>query len=130
MVPDPSKSSYGLEPNIAAGLASLFGLIGGIVILLGKPPQPWVRFIAMQAIVLWAVWFVLSIAISILATMLWMIPAVGGTAFSLILIVRMLVGLALFVAWLIATIRAFQGTAWRIPIIGDLADRWVGSVPA
>jgi uncharacterized membrane protein len=52
MVQDPNQSSFGLAPNVAAGLASFFSWIGGLVILLGKPPQQWVRFVAVQSIVL------------------------------------------------------------------------------
>ena len=52
MIQDQSQSSFGLAPNVAAGLASLFTWAGGLVILLGKPPQQWVRFVAVQAIVM------------------------------------------------------------------------------
>lgn len=39
-----------------------------------------------------------------------------------------LLGLALtaglFVTWIIALMKAFQGERWRIPIVADIADRW------
>jgi uncharacterized membrane protein len=35
------------------------------------------------------------------------------------------VGIVFFVFWLIATIQAFQGKAYRIPVISTYADRWV-----
>ena len=41
-----------------------------------------------------------------------------------------LIGLAFFVFWLIATINAFQGKAYRIPVVSTYADRWVGASAA
>ena len=55
MIQDQSQSSFGLAPNVAAGLASFFSWLGGLVILLGKPPQQWVRFVAVQSIVMFVV---------------------------------------------------------------------------
>jgi uncharacterized membrane protein len=123
MIQDQSESSFGLAPNIAAGLASLFSWIGGLVILLGKPPQQWVRFVAVQAIVMAVMYIIVQIAYTVLSVMLG-IAHLG--AISLILFpIDMLVGLAFFVFWLIATIQAFQGKAYRIPVVANYADRWV-----
>jgi uncharacterized membrane protein len=123
MVQDPNQSSFGLAPNVAAGLASLFGWLGGLVILLGKPPQQWVRFVAVQAIVLSVVLAIIGIALQIinaflLALHLWPVVAIIG-------IVWLVVLLAVFVVWIIATVQAFQGKAYRIPFIAQFADRWV-----
>jgi uncharacterized membrane protein len=123
MVQDPNQSSFGLAPNVAAGLASLFWWVGGLVILLGKPPEQWVRFVAVQAIVLSVAVAVVGIAIQIiniflLALHLWPIVAIIG-------IVWMVVLLAVFIVWIIATIQAFQGKAFRIPFLAQFADRWV-----
>jgi uncharacterized membrane protein len=123
MIQDPSQSSFGLAPNIAAGLASFFSWIGGLVILLGKPPQQWVRFVAVQSIVLAVGYIVIQIAYTVLSIILG-IAHLGAIALIL-WPVDMLVGLAFFVFWLIATIQAFQGKAYRIPVISTYADRWV-----
>ncbi|HYW55215.1 MAG TPA: DUF4870 domain-containing protein [Dongiaceae bacterium] len=123
MVQDPNQSSFGLAPNVAAGLASLFSWVGGLVILLGKPPQAWVRFVAVQSIVLAIVYVIIQIAYSVLSIMLG-IAHLGAIALIL-WPVDMLIGLAFFVFWLIATIQAFQGKAYRIPVVSGYADRWV-----
>ncbi len=123
MVQDPNLSSFGLAPNVAAGLASFFSWLGGLVILLGKPPQPWVRFVAVQAIVLAIAYFVIQIAYTVLSIILG-IAHLGAVALILWPI-DMLVGIAFFVFWLISTIQAFQGKAYRIPFIAQYADRWV-----
>ena len=59
----PTDTPFGLQPNIAAGLAYLFGLIGGIVILLGGGTNRMVKFAAAQSITMWAIYIVLSIAL-------------------------------------------------------------------
>ena len=123
MIQDQTPSSFGLQPNVAAGLASFFTWLGGLVILLGKPPQQWVRFVAVQAIVMFVVYIVALIAISVISGML-AIAHLG--AISIVLwFVQMAIGLAYVVAWIICTVKAFQGSAQRIPFVAELADRWV-----
>jgi uncharacterized membrane protein len=123
MIQDQSESSFGLAPNVAAGLASFFSWIGGLVILLGKPPQQWVRFVAVQAIVMAVAYVIVQIAFTVLNIVLG-IAHLGAVAL-IIWPIDMLIGLAFFVFWLIATIQAFQGKAYRIPVVATYADRWV-----
>jgi uncharacterized membrane protein len=121
---DSSQSAFGLTANVAAGLAAFFGVVGGIVILLGKPVQQWVRFVAVQSIVLWAVWIAFLIAVNIVMGILGTIPGLRLVLIPLILLVQLALGLVIFVAWLMTTIKAFSGQALRLPFIADLADRW------
>ena len=123
MTQDQSPSSFGLAPNVAAGLASFFTWLGGLVILLGKPPQQWVRFVSVQAIVMFVVYVVALIAISVISGML--AVAHLGVLSLVLWFVQMAIGIAYFVAWIICTVRAFQGVAQRIPFVAELADRWV-----
>ncbi len=123
MVQDPNQSSFGLQPNVAAGLASFFTWLGGLIILLGKPPQQWVRFVAVQAIVMFVVYLVAEIALNVISAMLvvahlWALTPIVG-------LIGLAIGIVYFVAWLIMTIKAFQGQAQRYPFVSDLADRWV-----
>jgi len=123
MIQDPNQSSFGLQPNVAAGIASFFVWLGGLIILLGKPPQQWVRFVAVQAIVMFLVFFVAEIA-------LWFITAMLGIVhlwalWPIVFLVGMVIRIAYFIAWIIMTVKAFQGQAQRFPFISDLADRWV-----
>ena len=65
----PSDAPFGLQPNIAAGLAYLLGIIGGIIMLVGGGTNKFVKWSAAQSIVLWAVyfiiWFVFTMLVSI-----------------------------------------------------------------
>jgi uncharacterized membrane protein len=127
MIQDQSESSFGLAPNVAAGLAALFSWVGGLVILLGKPPQQWVRFVAVQSIVLAIAYVAVFIVISIVNVMIgisnmWGLYAITG-----------LIALLVFVVWAIATIataiRGFQGAALRLPVIAGIADKYVPAAP-
>jgi uncharacterized membrane protein len=121
---DPSQSSFGLQPNVAAGIASFFGVIGGLVILLGKPPQAWVRFVAVQSIVLFVAYIILEIALGVIGAMAALVPGLRFALWGVIGIVNMLLGLAVFIAWIIVTVKAFQGSAYRLPVIAAYADKF------
>ncbi len=130
MVQDPNPSSFGLAPNVAAGLAALFGWLGGLIILLGKPPQQWVRFVAVQSIVLsvaiLAAYFVLVIVGVVLGILFAVIHAgfIGGIIGLILGLVDFVLIIAYFVAILITTIQGFQGKAMRLPVVAQYADRW------
>jgi uncharacterized membrane protein len=123
MIQDQSPSSFGLAPNVAAGLASFFTWVGGLIILLGKPPQPWVRFVAVQAIVLFIAYVVVQIALTIISGMLAIVHL--GPLAALLWLASFAVSIIYFVAWLISTIKAFQGQAMRLPFVAEIADRWL-----
>ena len=123
MIQDQSTSSFGLQPNVAAGLASFFTWLGGLIILLGKPQQQWVRFVAVQAIVMFVVYLVVEIALNVVGAMLGVAHLWALT--PILWLAGLVIGIVYFVAWLIMTIKAFQGQAQRFRWISDIADRYV-----
>jgi uncharacterized membrane protein len=123
MIQDQPTSSFGLSPNVAAGIAALFGWLGGLIILLGKPPQQWVRFVAVQSIVLSVAYFAVIVALNILGVMLSMVHL--GIVALLLFPIEMLVFLVFIVALIMTTIKGFQGQAMRLPLIAEWADRFV-----
>jgi uncharacterized membrane protein len=121
---DPQESAFGLQPNIAAGIASFFGWIGGLIVLLGKPPQQWVRFVAVQSILLAVAYVIFAVALAIISMFIAFIPGVRAIILPVVSLVHLVAALAVFIAWLVVTIKAFQGQAQRLPIIAEYADRW------
>jgi len=109
----PQDSPYGLQPNIAAGIAYLFGLVGGIVILLGGGTNRMVKWAAAQSITMWGLYFAFWI---VLRFALGMVPIIG----LLFLPVIMIIGLVYFVLWLWTFISAFQGKTVEVPIIAGI----------
>src|SRR5581483_6363463 len=107
-----------MEPNTAAGLSYLTWVAGLIIFLMEKQNR-FVRFNAMQEILLTGVavivWFVMLVVGIVLA-----FTVLG----CVILPLELLLYAALFVLWLICLINAFQGKYFKLPVIGDLAERW------
>ncbi len=61
----PAVEGTGLQPNLAAALASFLLLVGGIVFLILEKKDQFVRFYAMQSVFLGGLLVALSIAMSI-----------------------------------------------------------------
>ncbi len=125
MLTDPTESAFGLQPNVAAGLAALFGWVGGLVILLGKPPQAWVRFVAVQSIVLSVAYAICAFALGIVWGVVAFIPGVRLLLLPLIGLAYAVLGIACFVGWLVCTIQGFSGKAQRLPVVAEYADRFM-----
>ncbi len=116
MASQPTKDTpFGLEPNVAAGLAYLFTWVGGLVMLVGGGTNKFVRWAAAQSITLWVGWWVLDIAVfSFIFPMLhlWMLEFPLWSLWSVL-------GLLL---WLWTMISAFQGKEVRIPVVAGLTE--------
>jgi len=122
MASQPTQDTpFGLDQNVAAGLAYLLGPVGGIVMIVGGGSNHFVKWAAAQSITLWATAVVLRIALSIVASILHFLILI-------IFPVIMLVGLLMFAAWLWTSITAFQGKEVRVPIVADLTTRLFASI--
>lgn len=117
-------SSIGLDPKVSAGLSYLVGILGLIFFFIEKQNR-FVRFHALQSIllhisgiILYLVLFVLFFGIAVAAN--------SGVLATLFTCLFGLAGIALFVGWLIAMIQAFTGKFFKLPLIGDYAEKWSG----
>ena len=99
------KSSTGLDANVAAMLSYVCGVITGLIFFLIEKQSPYVRFHAMQSMLLSVAFFVLSIVSG------WL-PVLG-----------LIVTLAGLVLWIVLMVKAYHGERWKLPMIGDLAER-------
>ncbi|HEX4582605.1 MAG TPA: DUF4870 domain-containing protein [Acidobacteriaceae bacterium] len=112
----PAQS--GLSDNAAAAIAYLT-FIPAIIFLLLEPysKKPFVRFHAMQCLGLTVASVVLHFAIAMLVVIL------HGFTFML----STLVSLGFFVLWLICIVSAAQGKWFKVPVIGDFAQKQAGA---
>jgi uncharacterized membrane protein len=123
------KSSTGLDENIAALLSYVFGWVSGLIFFLIEKDSRLVRFHAMQSILfnvliaivgiaLWVVTFVILIVgtqlpgflgaiLSLLTTLIWIVFSIG-----------------LLIGWIMCLIKAFQGAYFKLPIIGNFAEKF------
>ncbi len=119
-IPPYPAASSGLSDNLAAALAYVT-VIPAIVFLLLEPYNkiPLVRFHSFQSIGLCIVSILLNAVFRLGHDILHIIP-LSGLLFG---ILNMAVALILFIAWLIAILKAFQGEWYKLPFIGDIAER-------
>jgi len=127
--PEPAGPNYstvtttGIEPNVAAALSYILGLITGIVFLILEKQNRYVRFHAAQSVAVSVLIIIFSIGVSLVSGVLVFIPVLGWIAVFLLT-----TGLAVltFVLWLVLMFKAYQGEEWELPFAGGLARPIIG----
>ncbi|WP_353068307.1 hypothetical protein RBB75_12870 [Tunturibacter empetritectus] len=116
----PAATNAGLSENAAAAIAYLT-IIPAIIFLVLEPfnKMPLVRFHSWQSIGLCVAAFVLQLLISFGEILLHFIPGIV-LLFSL---VHLVIALGLFLVWLFLIIKASKGEWYKLPIIGDFAEK-------
>ncbi len=103
------ETSIGMQPNLAALLSYFLGFITGLVFYLVEKKNKFVRFHAMQSMLLFGGFFVINLILLI-------IPVLG-------VILSTLLSLLSIVLWVLLMIKAYQGEMFRLPIVGDMAEK-------
>ena len=106
------KTSIGLAENVAGLLCYVLAWITGIIFLLIEPENKFIRFHALQSIIVFGI---LSVANAILSY----IPIIG-------IFFSWIIGVIMFILWVVLMIKAYQGTKYKLPWAGDLAEKWAG----
>jgi uncharacterized membrane protein len=114
------KSSTGLDANVAALLAYLFSWVSGLIFLVVEKENRFVRFHAMQSVLLGAAAMLCFFGLSVITSMMAFMSLTLATIFSLL---GSLIGLAFFAITIVCMIKAYQSQQFRLPIIGDIAAR-------
>lgn len=122
------KSALGLDANVVAMLCYVaniccyLGLILSIITVVTDKTNKLARFHAFQSILLSAVGIVLAIAVNILSVVA---AAAHSSVISLgISGLFFLVGIGMLIAVIYTAIQAYSGNLFKLPVIGDLADKW------
>jgi len=125
-----AKSSTGLDENIAALLSYILGWVSGLIFFLIEKDSKFVRFHAMQSILFNVVVGVVLVVLSIVASILVVIAAqlsgaLGSLIGLLVTLFWVVVSLGLLIAWILCLVRAYQGKFFKLPVIGNLAEKIV-----
>ncbi len=104
-----NKTSTGLQQNIAGLLCYILGWVTGIIFLLIEKENKFVRFHAIQSIVV-------SVAFMVIGIILGFIPIIGW-------IIGWLLGIVGFILWIFLMYKAYQGQMYKLPIAGDIAEK-------
>lgn len=107
------RTSMGMKARTAGTLCYLFGWVTGLIFFLLERENRFVRFHAMQSILFFGSLSVLEGAFSNL-------PLFGPISGAL--------GLVGFIGWIFLMVAAHRGRYYKLPIIGDLAEKLVGEI--
>jgi uncharacterized membrane protein len=110
----PATATTGLTENLA-GVLAYITFLPAVYFLVFEPynKNPFVRFHAFQCIFLTAACFVLNVASILLNSVL----GLAG------LFIAPLLGLAAIGVWILLILRASQGRIFKLPVIGDFAEK-------
>ena len=116
MAPAPSAPVTGLTDNVA-GLLAYVTVIPAIIFLVMEPynRNRFVRFHSFQSLFFCVACIILGIALSVVSA----IPFVA----LLSLFIWPLVAIAELAVWLLLVIKAYQGQMFKLPVIGDIAEK-------
>ena len=104
-----AKTSTGLDENVAGLLCYVVGWITGLVFILIEKENKFVRFHALQSIIVFGILTLASIVIRWIPIIGWVI---GG-----------LIGVLAVVLWIVLMVKAYQGEKYKLPWAGDLAEK-------
>lgn len=105
------KTGMGMEQNVAGLLCYLVGWVTGLVFFLMEKENKFVRFHAMQSIVVFGGLTVVSLIVGI-------IPVIGW-------IVSWLIGIVALVLWILLMVKAYQNQMYKLPWAGDFAEKHI-----
>jgi len=98
-----------MEENIEGALCYLLGWVTGIVFYLLEKENKFVRFHAMQSILTF-------LPLSVISWLFGWIPFIGW-------IISALIWLLILILWIVLMIKAYQGEMFKLPIVGDMAEK-------
>ncbi|SFE82643.1 Uncharacterized membrane protein [Paenibacillus algorifonticola] len=105
----PDQSSTGLDPKVAALLCYVLSFVSGIIFLVLEKNSRFVKFHAMQSIITFGGLFVVMMVLNI-------IPIIGT-------LISGLLGVLGFVLWIVLMLQAYQGKQFKLPYVGDIAEK-------
>src|SRR6184192_1205951 len=127
---DTGKSALGLDGNLAAALGYPIGIIAIISLIMEKENR-FVKFHALQSILLHVAFIVVAIVVWILGIILLIAGAAAsaatnsGAAGGLIGLLFGLVWLVVIVAYIggliFAAVKSYGGAEFKLPVIGNMA---------
>jgi uncharacterized membrane protein len=124
-----TKSSTGLDENVASLLAYVFGLVSGLIFFLIEKDSRLVRFHGMQSTLLAGVFWVGEIALWILSTIIVIIISqisglLGTLVWALLSLLAFVLGIGALIGWVMCMIKAYQGQYFKLPVLGNFAEKF------
>ncbi|HHE41487.1 MAG TPA: DUF4870 domain-containing protein [Dehalococcoidia bacterium] len=105
------KTGTGLEPNVAGLLCYVLIWVTGLIFYLIEKENRFVRFHAMQSIIVFGTLTVASLILGV-------IPIIGW-------VISWLLGIAALVLWILLMVKAYQNQWFKVPIAGNIAEKHI-----
>jgi len=108
--PPSVAAANGLADNVAGALAYITLLPAILFLILEQyNKRPFIRFHAFQCVGLFIMWVALSFFF-VIPILGWIVGGIG-----LVLVA---------VCWIVAILKAYQGQRWKVPVIGNYAEKF------
>jgi|SRR5579863_537775 uncharacterized membrane protein len=107
----PAVSTTGGMSDNVAGMLAYFTIIPAVIFLVMEPynKSRFVRFHAWQSLIFGVAWYILWYGlrfVGLFTFFLWPLIGLGG-----------------FIVWIILVLKANQGQMFKLPVIGDIAEK-------
>ena len=106
---DLGKTSMGMQPNLAALLSYVAGIITGVIFYLIEKENKFVRFHAMQSILVFGFFLIANAVLAF-------IPVIGWGLMPVL-------GILQLVVWILLMVKSYQGEMFKLPVVGDIAEK-------
>ena len=101
----------GIDENIEGLLCYVLGWITGIVFLILEKENKFVRFHAMQSLVTFLGLFIILIIVGMIPILHWVLSP--------------LISIIALILWLFLMYKAFKGERYKLPTVGDFAEKQI-----
>ena len=124
-----TKSSTGLDENVASLLAYLFQFLGGLIFFLIEKDSRFVRFHAVQSMLLSGVFWVGMIGLWVLSFVLALIVGqisglLGSLVWVFMTLLELVLALACLIGFVLCMIKAYQSQYFKLPVLGNFAEKF------
>jgi len=117
-----ARGTVGALPETLAGALAYCTIIPALVFLFVEPysKNRFVRFHSLQSLGVFLVGLVVGATLRIVGFVLFFVPVLGHL---IVWLLSMVVILAFIVVWAVLVVKALQGEMFKLPVLGDFAER-------
>ena len=103
------KTSMGMEQNVEGLLCYVAWWVTGLIFLLLEKDNKFVRFHAIQSIVVFG-------AITVIAIILSFLGRIGSILGDIVWVLGVIL-------WIVLMVKAYKGQMYKLPVAGDIAEK-------
>lgn len=113
-----------LGENVSGALAYSLGFVTGVVFYFLAERNRFVRFHAVQSVILFGGFAVLYFAFSTVVSVVLFLPVLGPALVRISWFAFRLLGLVALALWILLMLKAYQGDRFELPVVGQLAANY------